>query len=187
MVRCLCHDLPAADGMVFHVAGSEDPLAGWPTLMAICLIVVWLTLPLGIQYLLAAGFNIELSGTARYLWIFSPTVVIRRSIQSFRSEWNPRSAWAFYLANAAFYGFLLWLFRHISLKDADQRLGRTTGAVGLAGHTNCFLSNQIYGATCCRGHDHRKQQTLLGPTCQSGHRLVLPPDHTFQSKHSNKK
>lgn len=104
------------------------------TLMAICLIVVWLTLPLGIQYLLAAGFNIELSGTARYLWIFSPTVVIR-GIESRASAANgiPDPAWAFYLANAAFYGFLLWLFRHVSLKDADQRLGRTTGAVELAG------------------------------------------------------
>lgn len=99
------------------------------TLMAICLIVVWLTLPMGVRYLFAAGFNIELSGIARYLLILSPTVVIM-GIESKAPavEGIPNPAWAFYLANAVFYGFLLWLFRHVSLKDADQRLGRTKGA-----------------------------------------------------------
>jgi len=98
------------------------------TLLAICLIVAWLTLPLGIQYLLTTGFNIALSDAARYLLILSPTVVIR-SIESGVSAVQeiPDPAWAFYLANAAFYGFLLWLFRHASLKNADQRLGRTKG------------------------------------------------------------
>ena len=99
------------------------------TLLAIFLIVAWLTLPLGIQYFLATGFNIAMSGAARYLLILSPTVVIQR-IESGVSAVQeiPDPAWAFYLLNAAFYGVLLWLFRHISLKDADQRLGRTKGA-----------------------------------------------------------
>jgi hypothetical protein len=98
------------------------------TLLAISLIVAWLTLPMGIQYLLATGFNIALSDAARYLLILSPTVVIQR-IESGVSAVQeiPDPAWAFYFLNAAFYGVLLWLFRHISLKDADQRLGRTKG------------------------------------------------------------
>ena len=104
------------------------------TLVSICLIVVWLTLPVAIQYLLADGFNVEVSGSARYLWIFSPTVVIR-GIESGAptAVGIPSPHWPFYLANALFYGFLLWLFRHVSLKNADQHLGRIKGAVGLKG------------------------------------------------------
>ncbi|MCH7686773.1 MAG: hypothetical protein IH899_08845, partial [Planctomycetes bacterium] len=33
---------------------------------------------------------------------------------------------AFYLANALFYGALLWAFRRLCLKNADTRLGRIT-------------------------------------------------------------
>jgi ABC-type transport system involved in multi-copper enzyme maturation permease subunit len=101
------------------------------TLVAICLVVTWATLPLSIQYLLASGFNIEPSGSARYLLILSPTVVIRGIESGAPAAYGiPDPDWAFYLANAVFYGFLLWLFRHVSLKDADHRLGRTKGAAG---------------------------------------------------------
>ncbi len=102
------------------------------TLVCICLIVVWLTLPVAVQYLLADGLNVEVSGSARYLWIFSPTVAIR-GIES-GAPMNvgiPDPHWPFYLVNALLYGFFLWLFRHVSLKDADQHLGRIKGVAGL--------------------------------------------------------
>ncbi len=102
------------------------------TLVAISVIVAWLTVPVAIQYLLANGFNTQLSGSARYLMILSPTVVIR-GIESGSpaAAGIPNPYWTFYLANAVLYGFLLWFFRHRSLKDADQRLGRVVGTVGL--------------------------------------------------------
>ena len=104
------------------------------TLVSICLIVAWLTLPVAIRYLLADGFNVVVSGSARYLWIFSPTVVIRGIESGAPTDIGiPDPHWPFYLANAVFYGFLLWLFRHVSLKDADQHLGRIKGAAGLKG------------------------------------------------------
>jgi hypothetical protein len=99
------------------------------TLLAIFLIVTWLTLPLGIQYLFATGFNIAMSNAARSLLILSPTVVIRRIESGVPAVQEiPDPAWAFYLLNAAFYGVLLCLFRHVSLEDADQRPGRTKGS-----------------------------------------------------------
>jgi hypothetical protein len=36
----------------------------------------------------------------------------------------PDPYWTFYLVNIALYGTLLWMFRRLSLKDADTRLGR---------------------------------------------------------------
>jgi ABC-type transport system involved in multi-copper enzyme maturation permease subunit len=98
------------------------------TLVAICLIVAWLTVPVAARYLLADGFNVDVSGTARYLLILSPTVVIRGIESGAPANIGiPDPYWPFYLGNAAFYGGLLWLFRHVSLKDADQRLGRIKG------------------------------------------------------------
>ena len=102
------------------------------TLVAICLIVVWLTLPVAIRYLFAYGFNIKVAGSAGYLLILSPTVVIRGIESGAPAAMGiPGPFWPFYLGNAAFYGGLLWLFRHVSLKDADQRLGRIKGTAGL--------------------------------------------------------
>ncbi len=95
------------------------------TLVAVSLIVAWITLPVGMLYIIAGGLNVELSGVARYLLIFSPTVVIRGIESGAPANFGiPSPYWPFYFGNAAFYGFLLWLFRHISLKDADRRLGR---------------------------------------------------------------
>ena len=99
------------------------------TLVAVGFIVAWITLPVGVLYLVASGFNVELSGVARYLLIFSPTVVIRGIESGAPANFGiPSPYWPFYFGNAAFYGFLLWLFRHISLKDADRRLGRIKAA-----------------------------------------------------------
>ncbi len=101
-------------------------------LVAVGLIVAWITVPVGVLYLVAGGFNVDLSGAARYLLILSPTVVIRGIESGTPANFGiPSPYWPFYLGNAAFYGFLLWLFRHISLKDADRHLGRVKGAAGL--------------------------------------------------------
>jgi len=109
---------------------------------AVGLIVAWVTLPMATRYLLAAGFDAQVSNWAQYLFMLSPAVVIP-AIETADPSGNgiPDPYWAFYLVNAVLYGALLWMFRRLSLKNADQRLGRiaaasgTKGSAGAAGET----------------------------------------------------
>jgi ABC-type transport system involved in multi-copper enzyme maturation permease subunit len=95
------------------------------TAAAVCLIVAWMTLPHGIQYLLVSGFDVQFPDGAQYLLLLSPAVVIP-AIESANPSAHgiPDPYWTFYLVNIALYGTLLWMFRRLSLKDADTRLGR---------------------------------------------------------------
>ena len=95
------------------------------TLIAVSLVVLWITVPIAAHYLLVTGLHAELTGHARYLQILSPSVVIRAVESGDPSAMGvPSPFWQFYLGNALLYGSLLWLFRHLSLRNADRRLGR---------------------------------------------------------------
>ncbi len=102
------------------------------TAVAACLIIAWLMLPLTVRYLLAAGFNLSLPDWAHYALALNPSVVIPAiETASPLAHGIPGPSGGFYLAHVAFYGALVWIFRQLSLKDSDRRLGRAAKKVSM--------------------------------------------------------
>ncbi len=97
--------------------GLRSRSQGRATSIALCLIASWVVFPFTLRYMVDNGLNIAFPAWCEYLVALSPAFPVS-TIESGGLPWEP------FLINAGLHVALLILFRYLSLRSTDRRLGR---------------------------------------------------------------